>query len=673
MNHPKSHKYLAATTFIICLATSHFPAFAEAQNSEQEEFLLEVSLEDLMDLTFETASKYKESTNDAPSVSTIISAEEIAKLGATNLFEVMEKVTSVYMTGSNFFPQNVMAMRGILLGHYDNHILMLFNGRPVRESYAGGVNFAIYNAFPLDSIERLEIIRGPGSVLYGTNAYAGVVNIITKKSDESSTKVSLAGGSLDAKSVSLHSSISEANYNIQWGVNYFNENGWDFSAIDNNGDAGNKNYGEDNLGGYVSAKLYDVELNAFYVRSDQDFIGASFSWSGTPPIEERFMKSDRLFVDLGREFNIDQDWYIDANVSYSEMEFDHYNYIAYSNDTFAELTSHWQIMDGLRWILGGTAWYQEVGSKGKLRNAPVPDFDATWYSLYTQLDYSMTDKLKLIAGTQLNKAENVKSDLVPRFGMIYKFSPKMGLKIMYAEAFRAAFGVETGFSLILTNPDGSIRGGLRGNPSLNPETIKTTDVQLYYNDEQYQLAVTFFNSQLENLVARERAADNVLDFINEGQIDNKGLEFEFKINATRQLYIVGSYSYQTNENDEGIRNFTTVPNDMFKAGFIYYFPSGTTFGMHDLYIGSATDIAVVSPNRQAVNPNADSHHIITANLTFDLDTMFNSSELSGSKLSISGYNLLNESIYHPEFIGKRVNTLSARSERALYLELSFEF
>ena len=76
---------------------------------------------------------------------------------------------------------NVPAVRGDLPTHTNNHTLLLINGRPVRESNSGGWNFPVYMAYPIDMIERIEFVRGPGSVLYGTNAYTGVINVITKE------------------------------------------------------------------------------------------------------------------------------------------------------------------------------------------------------------------------------------------------------------------------------------------------------------------------------------------------------------------------------------------------------------------------------------------------------------------------------------------------------------
>jgi outer membrane cobalamin receptor len=99
------------------------------------------------------------------------------------------------MAGSPLVPRNVASIRGDLIKQEDNHVLVLINGRPFRDTTFGGINFSICTAFPIQTIERVEVIRGPGSVLYGTNALSGVINIVTKNPDQSTMVASVLSGS----------------------------------------------------------------------------------------------------------------------------------------------------------------------------------------------------------------------------------------------------------------------------------------------------------------------------------------------------------------------------------------------------------------------------------------------------------------------------------------------
>ena len=631
----------------------------------------QLSLEQLLTLDVSIASKKVESLNDAPGVISVLTAREIQQMGANNLIEVLEKVTSFYPTGSNFFPQNVMSVRGDLGGHYDNHVLLLLNGRPVRESYSGGVNFSIYLAIPLEVISRLEIIRGPGSVLYGTNAYSSVINIITGDRDDNEFTLRLTGGSLETGDASF-GLWYEGAIQLQAGLRYFREDGWLFEAVDNNGETGARRSGEENLGSFLALKWKGLTLNALFTDSDQDFLGASVAWAGEPPVEQRQMISRRSFIDVGYEAQLRSNWRLNTNLSYGRMSFDHYNYKAFSNDLFAEITSHLSFDSGINWVVGATWWHQKVGSEGRLRDAPVPDFTTSWWSAYTQIDYWPVDSLKLIAGGQFNKPKGVDSDIVSRVGAIYHFNERFGAKLLFSEAFRSAFGVETGFLLILRHPDGTVRGGLRGNPSLGPEKTATTDLQFFYSAGRHNLALTLFRGKQTNLVTRERAPDGVLDFINEGSLTSRGLELEGKWVPGDRFYLTGSYSWQTNENESGIEDFTFVPNHMARLGVSWKRGENTTISLYDSWSGKAGDVIVRNPNRAAANPAADTHHLVSGSFQLDLDGL-NAWRKVQATLTIRGYNLLDEDVYHPEFIGRRINTLPARSGTTLYADVTLKF
>ena len=71
---------------------------------------------------------------------------------------------------------------------------MLLNGRPVRESMEGGITSEMFESFPIGIIERIEVVRGPGSVLYGSDAFSGVINIITEDVGKIGGSVSGLGG-----------------------------------------------------------------------------------------------------------------------------------------------------------------------------------------------------------------------------------------------------------------------------------------------------------------------------------------------------------------------------------------------------------------------------------------------------------------------------------------------
>ena len=142
--------------------------------------LAAMSLEELLRITVTTASMKSESLSAAPAVMVVLTERDIRAYGGRSLVEVLDQTTSIFAMGTQENLQGALTMRGDATLGSNNHILVLVNGRPIQESTYGGMIHAFLRAFPLASVSQIEIIRGPGSVLYGTNAYVGVINVMTK-------------------------------------------------------------------------------------------------------------------------------------------------------------------------------------------------------------------------------------------------------------------------------------------------------------------------------------------------------------------------------------------------------------------------------------------------------------------------------------------------------------
>lgn len=143
--------------------------------------------EDEMDLamvygdkdSFSLATGSKQTVRRAPAVATVITAEDIANIGAIDLDQVLETVPGIHVSRATTTNQPIYVMRGIYSSPTNPQILLLQNGVPMTSLYSGDKGNQ-WGGLTLENIARIEIIRGPGSALYGADAYAGVINIITK-------------------------------------------------------------------------------------------------------------------------------------------------------------------------------------------------------------------------------------------------------------------------------------------------------------------------------------------------------------------------------------------------------------------------------------------------------------------------------------------------------------
>lgn len=118
----------------------------------------------------------------APAVATVITARDIAAMGATDLDQALESVPGLHVSVSSYAYTPIYAMRGIVTA-YNPHVLLLVNGVPMTTAFLGNRG-AGWGGMPLENVARIEVIRGPGSALYGADAFAGVINVITKAADD---------------------------------------------------------------------------------------------------------------------------------------------------------------------------------------------------------------------------------------------------------------------------------------------------------------------------------------------------------------------------------------------------------------------------------------------------------------------------------------------------------
>lgn len=627
--------------------------------------LLELSLEKLMEVRITTISKAEEALNRSPGVMTVITAKEIAQFGANSLYEVLERATSVYTPGAYVSAQNQISLRGDLSTIYDNHVLLLINGRPFRDGTTGGNNFPIYTAFPVGIIERVEIVRGPGSVLYGSNAYVGVINIITKS--ETNTRIAVKAGSFHAKATEASTMLDLDGLKLVAGMKTFKEDGWLLEAKDEAGKSGSTLFGEDNIGAYVNAQYRNVTLSTFIAKSTGNRWGTVPVWEG----REKWNKMDRALIDLGYEHKFSDTWrtQLNATLNYVSMVSDYTKSDTlefYSNDTLVEMT-HFVDSGKWKWLFGGVAnimsgHVNQYDSNHKLLSALISENRKTWYSGYVQGDYQLLDTLRLVLGGQVIKAEQVDSKWVPRLGVVYQFSPNTGMKALYGQAYRSAFQLETTVNA----------ANIKGNPSLAPETVATLDLQLFHNTKDYQLSATYFQSKQENLITRIPPTNPAVSpqdiYVNRGEINFKGLELQSQFVPTSRLLINASLTYQTNES-EGKEDFSMVPNWMGKLGISYEFDKGSSIGLFNNWFSDGHDVAMKYSATKHINPEPKAYNLMTLNLNLNLKRWIS----LPITLDTYVYNVLDEDIYAPEFGRSRINSLPAKQGRGIYVGFQYKF
>ncbi len=639
-------------------------------------------IETLWDIEVITASKSAEKISDAPGIITVVSKEEISGFGFTNLSDILNRVTSMYMIHAGTFMWNIGSIRGQNISNSDNHVLILINGRPFRDGMSGGFNNVTYTAFPVDVIDHIEIIRGPGSVLYGTNAYSGVINLITKTSDsESHFKATTTYGSFNTKNITANGEFALSDdMSLNFGINYYDDDGPEFEFMDtplqipspdgminipsNNGKG---KFTKDNKSAFLNFNYKGLHFNTLYADLNPFSLVLPFKWeiNTTPPYKagDEMVLLKKYFADLGYTLTLNDNYSLDFNLTYNWFKAEGWvqgdeNPNATKGLTYNpmfEMVLNATPIENLTIVAGGLVDYN------KFEGAQMTEGDLLKYNVYAQADYRIK-KVKLILGSQINKIENLEPNFSPRVGIIANLNDHWGIKALYSSALRNAYPIETH----VNHPS------FTGNLDLNPELISTAEAQVFFQNETIQTSLTYFNSQLTQLINRVPNLNEPGKFIyqNIGSFDFSGMELEGKFKITNNLNLLISATYQENKKNDSLINAAYWPKEIAKAGLLYN-NDYITLGVWHNYFGKPTTIANPIVNS---NPDPEAFNQLSANLTFNISTLIKKGMKPTILLSLYGDNLLNNSAaWFPEFSLETVNSLPIHAGRSFYGKLTIQF
>jgi outer membrane receptor for ferrienterochelin and colicins len=187
--HALNHRILCAFLALVWIASA-----TAAQTTEEEDLALAYGDKS----TVSIATGGQQPITRAPAVATVITAHDIEAMGATDLDQALESVPGLHVSMSSIALTPIYSFRGIFTGH-NPQVLMLVNGIPITHVFWGDRS-TMWGGMPLENVARIEVIRGPGSALYGADAFSGVINIITKTAtDIDGTELGARVGSFNSR------------------------------------------------------------------------------------------------------------------------------------------------------------------------------------------------------------------------------------------------------------------------------------------------------------------------------------------------------------------------------------------------------------------------------------------------------------------------------------------
>ena len=595
------------------------------------------------DITVSVASKRDEKARRAPAVLSVVTAEDIARYGGNNLHDVLRRVPSLLAISRNIIPNSFVSIRGTGTAEISNHVLFLLNGRPVRESASGGNLVAWLTSLPLSAIEKLEIIRGPGSVLYGTNAFGGVINIITRQLQRAEGSVSATYGSYNSRQLELAGggatsgatafTAAKAGRNDGFANRYRNAVGTPMLS----------HMTEDTDAALATLNYKGLTLEGFSGQAQS----ITHSQNGMPyPLD-----NDERFFDIGYRLDLPSQWAAQLNGTYNQhqLDFAPTYFSAQAHDRLAELSLQGPLSDSLRLLFGGVYDHRQ----GNFYSSRVT-YTAVNRSLYSQFDYQPLTWLTLIAGGQYNKAGSLAGDFSPRLGATVDLDANWSAKLLYSRAYRTAYASQRNVR---------IPGQAIGNPNLRPETVATTDLQLSRTDANTDLALTLYHSRQNDTITIQSP-----NYVNGSGITYSGLELEGKYRplSLPGLELQSSLLYQYNATSTGYSYTTLTPRVLGKIGVSYAFDNAATLGVFDEYSSLPGTIPTTN---QALNGKPRPYNWLTANFDINLTDALNLAQWPESHFGLYGENLLNEKTIQaqPQI------TFQDEGGRAFYARYSVKF
>ena len=545
--------------------------------------LLALNLENLLNVETSIASKSNSKIGDTPSSVTVFTKQEIRNLGVTTLEELLNYVPGfqVGRTEEDGTKVNTVFVRGRRSVHDAPEVLFLVDGQRLNGSQTGGA-LIFNNNMTLDNIKQVEIIRGPGSALYGSNAFMGVVSIIT---DKTSSEAGYRQGTLNSSDTYVQ--LSKQSYDEDWNVSLF---------VRNYSDDGSRTELPDIFfGGEISTKD-PIEAQDLYLSVSWKMITLNVRHA------ERHQRDFSQFarVSDGRQrddvettsYNLkasvinSDSWGIDLNASYIRNERDGIGVtfpvgigeafgLTIGNDAFigggiiegvqisAGVDARYTISESSE-ILFGTDWREEKIEKANFQNNfdaselfdPNPSQTTSFIiespaseagtreiaSFYTQYKGS-TSIFTYYAGFRFDRYSDFGSNVSPRAALIAEVIEDGSLKLLYGEAFRAPSFRE------LTNRDLAFVG----NRELDPEIAKTAELAWVHRvGDALQYSITFFDTEIENGFQAIPADPKQLDFDpagfgtlsieNSASLDLQGIEAEILVSLLKGLTVKANYT-----------------------------------------------------------------------------------------------------------------------------------
>jgi outer membrane receptor protein involved in Fe transport len=537
-------------------------ASGHARDDSRLDHYLAMSLDELLALEVTISSDSPRPVARAPAVVTLITADDIKATGATNLADLLEGVPGIHVRASSFGYRPLVHFRGANA----TQTLLMVDGAPMKDLMWG---FGIFwKGLPASMIERVEIIRGPGSALFGADASAGVINVITKAAGTiRQSEAGLRAGSFDSQAAWFQHGADWNGYQVGLTAELSDSAGHDpYIGRDADGDSGRAGYGWRNRDLRLGVAKGHWRLDLDYLRHadlEVGLTGGNVLDPVTRANDSRYgialaydnpawhgdwglgavLRYQHLDYSSGAGFQEHAPGYVDADDVVYPIGVVNRNQAAERRADFevkglyTGFTGH-QVRVGagysradlysVRHVVNDPGDLSQLIDVSDTPDAFAPELARVQRFAYLQDIWFPAEDWELTAGLRYDHYSDFGASVNPRLALVWRSSERLTSKLMYGRAFRAPNYRELYSPTSVADP----------NPNLKPERSRTWDLAFSYAaSKDLNLGAGLYHMALSDLIAAVAG-----QYQNTGSYAIRGVELEAQWQATRTVRLSGNYS-----------------------------------------------------------------------------------------------------------------------------------